>query len=150
MRDSIRGGALTETTFLILLSLWQPRHGYGVMQFLKAATHGRLSLGAGTLYGALNNLLERGWIAPCGESAGRRKEYCITPAGKTAAMAELDRMREVEKLAAEIVKGGEGICLEKSENPFLRRFFRGTAGIFEQNGLYRLAPGQDRQAHLYL
>ena len=105
MRDSIRGGALTETTFLILLSLWEPRHGYAVMQFLISATGGRLTLGAGTLYGALNSLLEKGWIAPFGEQGGRKKAYCITPAGRAAAAAELARMREVQALACEIMKG---------------------------------------------
>lgn len=54
MRDHVRGGALTEVTFYILLSLYIPRHGYAVMQFVEEKTGGRLLLGAGTLYGALN------------------------------------------------------------------------------------------------
>ena len=33
MRDNVKGGALTEVTFYILLSLYQPKHGYAVMQF---------------------------------------------------------------------------------------------------------------------
>lgn len=56
MRDSSSGGALTEVTFYILLALCEPRHGYAVMQFVSERTHGRLSLGAGTLYGALGTL----------------------------------------------------------------------------------------------
>ena len=53
MRDNDKGGALTEVTFFILLSLYTPRHGYAIMQFIQERTQGRLSLGAGTLYGAL-------------------------------------------------------------------------------------------------
>lgn len=32
MRDNAKGGALTEVTFFILLSLYTPKHGYAVMQ----------------------------------------------------------------------------------------------------------------------
>ena len=64
MKDNVKGGALTEVTFYILLSLYCPRHGYAVMQFIEEKTNGRLTLGAGTLYGALNTLLKKGWIAP--------------------------------------------------------------------------------------
>lgn len=73
MRDHAKGGALTEVTFYILLSLYTPKHGYAVMQFIEEKTGGRLSLGAGTLYGALNSLWKKGWIKPCGDSAGRKK-----------------------------------------------------------------------------
>jgi len=59
MRDNAKGGALTEVTFYILLSLYTPKHGYAVMQFIEEKTGGRLSLGAGTLYGALNSLQEK-------------------------------------------------------------------------------------------
>ena len=52
MRDNAKSGALTEVTFYILLSLYTPKHGYAVMQFVEEKTGGRLSLGAGTLYGA--------------------------------------------------------------------------------------------------
>lgn len=73
MRDNVKGGALTEVTFYILLSLYTPKHGYAVMQFVEDKTKGRLSLGAGTLYGALNSLQEKGWITPCGDNEGRKK-----------------------------------------------------------------------------
>ena len=34
MRDNTKGGALTEVTFFILLSLYTPKHGYAIMQFI--------------------------------------------------------------------------------------------------------------------
>ena len=46
MRDNAKGGALTEVTFFILLSLYTPKHGYAVMQFIEDNTKGRLTLGA--------------------------------------------------------------------------------------------------------
>lgn len=73
MRDNAKGGALTEVTFYILLSLFTPKHGYAIMQFVEEKTAGRLTLGAGTLYGAMTSLEEKGWIRRLGErrSVGR-------------------------------------------------------------------------------
>ena len=68
MRDNIKGGALTEVTFYILLSLFSPRHGYAIMQFIEDKTDGRLSLGAGTLYGALKGIFDNSF-----RQRGRKK-----------------------------------------------------------------------------
>ena len=105
MRDNVRSGALTEVTFYILLSLYSPKHGYAVMQFIEEKTGGRLSLGAGTLYGALNSMLEKGWIELFGDSEGRKKEYLITVKGKEIAEKELIRLRELVGIASGIVGG---------------------------------------------
>lgn len=105
MRDNVKGGALTEVTFYILLSLYTPKHGYAVMQFIEEKTGGRLSLGAGTLYGALNSLQEKGWIELCGDSEGRKKEYLITTQGKEIAEKELARLHELVSVASGIVGG---------------------------------------------
>lgn len=105
MRDHAKGGALTEVTFYILLSLYTPKHGYAVMQFIEEKTAGRLSLGAGTLYGALNSLQEKGWIVPCGENEGRKKEYLITSQGKGIAEKELVRLNELVRVASGIIGG---------------------------------------------
>ena len=105
MRDNVKGGALTEVTFYILLSLYAPKHGYAVMQFIEEKTDGRLSLGAGTLYGALNSLQEEGWIACCGDNKGRKKEYLITSQGKEVAKKEMERLKELVFIASGIVGG---------------------------------------------
>ncbi|HBG01644.1 MAG TPA: PadR family transcriptional regulator, partial [Firmicutes bacterium] len=55
-------GALTEAVFYILLALHEPFHGYGIMQGVQELTKDRLALGPGTLYGALNTLVEKRWI----------------------------------------------------------------------------------------
>ncbi len=109
MRDHFKGGALTETTFLILLSLYQPNYGYGIMHYIEEETGGRVKLGAGTLYGALATLLERGLIAPfTGDAADARKRYVITQTGKKTAMNELNRLSELWNLASSVI-GGERI-----------------------------------------
>jgi DNA-binding PadR family transcriptional regulator len=73
------------------------------MQFIEEKTGGRLSLGAGTLYGALNSLQEKGWIEACGDSKGRKKEYLITAQGKKIAEKELARLHELVSVASGIV-----------------------------------------------
>ena len=105
MRDNVKSGALTEVTFYILLSLFTPKHGYAVMQFIEEKTKGRLSLGAGTLYGALTSLEEKGWISRYGEADGRKKEYLITSLGKEVAEKELYRLNEITQTATEIIGG---------------------------------------------
>ena len=88
--------ALTEAVYYILLSLLTPRHGYGIMQNAEMLSGGRVKLAAGTLYGAINSLLEKGWImALAGEKDSRKKEYVITEDGKTVLQAELQRLKEL-------------------------------------------------------
>jgi len=105
LRDHGKGGALTEVTFYILLALYTPRHGYAIMQFIEEQTGGRLLLGAGTLYGALNTLEEKGWISSLGSPDGRKKEFQITPLGQKTAETELARLRALTETAAGIIGG---------------------------------------------
>lgn len=86
--------ALTEAVFYILLALIEPKHGYGIMQQTSTLSRGRLQLSAGTLYGALAALQEKGWIEPLPEM-GRKKEYRITDAGRRVLEEELARLDEL-------------------------------------------------------
>ena len=86
--------ALTETTYYILLSLYKPLHGYGIMQRAQELSGGRVRLAAGTLYGALNAMVDRGWIALL-PGEGRKKDYCLTPQGLEVLKKELARLREL-------------------------------------------------------
>jgi len=96
MPESSERGALTEGVYYILLSLCQPLHGYGIMQKVSEMSDGRVSLGAGTLYGALNTLVEKGWIQSVGsQEKSRKKEYCITAAGQQAILREMERLQEL-------------------------------------------------------
>lgn len=88
---------LTEALFYILLAARKPVHGYGIIQEVSELTNGRVSLGPGTLYGAINSLLDRGWISlySAEEGSRKKKEYLITALGRTAFAAELTRLREL-------------------------------------------------------
>ena len=94
---------LTEAVYYILLSLMKPLHGYGIMQKVSEMPGNRLIISAGTLYGAINTLLDRGWIKqPTVQEESRRKEYVIPDEGRTALVNELERLRE-------LVANGEAI-----------------------------------------
>jgi len=98
--ESYERGALTEATYLILISLCEERHGYGVMQYVSALTQNRVNLGAGTLYGAINLLLEKGWITTIGGN-GRKKLYVISSKGRAALEAEIVRLGELLAIGKE-------------------------------------------------
>lgn len=100
--------ALTEAVFYILLALQEPLHGYGIMQQVERLSRGRVRLAAGTLYGALSTLVEKGWIrALPGEANSRKKEYQITEAGLGAAREELARLKELAANGERILGGNE-------------------------------------------
>lgn len=106
MPESSERGALTEAVFYILLSLYEPMHGYRMMQNIRELSHDRVILGAGTLYGAITTLLEKRWIESLpGERDSRKKEYVITELGKTVCRDELARLEELLANGKRIVGG---------------------------------------------
>lgn len=100
--------ALTEAVYYILLSLYSPLHGYGIMQNVEGLSAGRVRLAAGTLYGALNTLLEKSLISALpGEENSRKKEYLITESGKNAINNEIIRLKELLLNGVKIVEGDQ-------------------------------------------
>ncbi|WP_339212411.1 PadR family transcriptional regulator [Solibacillus sp. FSL W8-0372] len=94
---------LTEGVYYILLALYEPRHGYGIMQIVEEWSDGRVKLGAGTTYGALKNLQEKKFIETlAGE--GRKKEYVITALGKQIVEAEVTRIKELYNNGKKIIQ----------------------------------------------
>ena len=88
--------ALTESTYYILLSLVSPQHGYGIMQQAEELSKGRVRLAAGTLYGALSAMVDKGWIEQLPvESGSRKKEYQLTERGRVILEKEVARLREL-------------------------------------------------------
>jgi DNA-binding PadR family transcriptional regulator len=89
--------ALQEPAFLILTALAAgPQHGYGVMADVAQISAGRVRLGAGTLYAALDRLSTDRLIEPDHEEIvdGRlRRHYRLTPDGATVVAAEAGRLR---------------------------------------------------------
>jgi len=96
MTERSEHSALTEAVFYILLSVYTPLHGYAIMQNITAISNGRVTLGAGTLYGAINTLVEKAWITEASDSQNiRKKDYIITDLGKRVVSRELERLKEL-------------------------------------------------------
>ena len=98
---------LAAPVFHILLSLADgERHGYALKREITKRTDGKLTLGAGALYGSISKLLAQGLIEESDERPDphlydeRRRYYRITPLGRRVAHAEAARMRELVQLAA--------------------------------------------------
>ena len=107
MTNATQFPPLSPTVFHILLCLAEgERHGYAIKREIIKRTGGKLTLGAGALYGAISKLLEQGLIAESGERPDahlddeRRRYYKLTPLGKRAAHAEVARMRDLVQLAS--------------------------------------------------
>jgi len=105
---------LTETTFLILLSLSpEPKHGYAIAKDVQALSQDRVSLSTSTLYTALKRLLEDGWIERAGEDpepdeTGRpRKVYRLTALGNQILKADTERLQSLVQAAQLRSIGGE-------------------------------------------
>lgn len=92
---------LTEALFYILLAVRKPNHGYGITQEVEELTNGRVTLGPGTLYGAIQSLVKKDWIAIYSEDteSRKKKEYLITESGKAVFEAERKRLSELLKNA---------------------------------------------------
>jgi PadR family transcriptional regulator len=96
-------GPLQEPTFLILTALAEaPLHGYGVIQQVAQLSEGRVTLRPGTLYGALDRLVEQGYAAIDGEEIvdGRlRRYYRLTDEGATLLSEQARRMASNAEIA---------------------------------------------------
>lgn len=88
---------LTEAVFYILLAVRKPNHGYGIIQEVEQLTGGRVVLGAGTLYGAIQSLQNKQWIRiySAETDSRKKKEYIITPLGRDVFEAERCRLKEL-------------------------------------------------------
>ena len=88
--------SLREQTYLILLALTDgPLHGYGVIKCVGELSGGRVRLGAGTLYGALDRLGGEHLVTVTKEEVvdGRhRRYYDLTEPGRQLLAAETDRL----------------------------------------------------------
>lgn len=96
---------LREPTFFILLSLSPgAKHGYAILKEIEALSEGRVRLSTGTLYGAIQRLLDDGWIRrvddPLPNDTKRsRKTYALTEQGRRILNAEIERLRTLVNIA---------------------------------------------------
>jgi DNA-binding PadR family transcriptional regulator len=95
--------AIREQSYLILLALSpDPLHGYGVIKSVAEISEGRVRLGAGTLYGALERLAGDGLVAVVKEEIvdGRhRRYYDLTGHGRSVLAEETARLARLAATA---------------------------------------------------
>ncbi len=95
---------LTPAEFHVLLSLVDgERHGYAIIQDVRARTAGRVQLRTGTLYTVIKRMLDSSWLTeavpPADETDERRRYYALTATGRTALRTEASRMESLVALA---------------------------------------------------
>jgi DNA-binding PadR family transcriptional regulator len=90
------------------------RHGLAIAREVLTLSDGRVRLWPATLYGALGDLSDRGWIEELidsqrrpGEESERKRYYRITRAGRRAAATETERLAGLVRIARSRVKPGE-------------------------------------------
>jgi DNA-binding PadR family transcriptional regulator len=93
---------LTEAAFAILLALAdRERHGYEILQAVSRESGIGDGLGTTTLYRTIRNLVRDGLVVESDRRPDpdlddqRRRYYRLTPAGRSAARAEIERLRQV-------------------------------------------------------
>ena len=89
---------MTETAYYILLSLTEPRHGYGIVKHVENITKGRIRLGSGTVYGTLTKMQKHGVITVYSDEK-RKTVYEITDIGKALMAHEINRLKELHENA---------------------------------------------------
>jgi len=99
---------LTPAVFHILLALSNgERHGYGIMKQVEVDSQGKVTMGAGTLYGSLKRMLDAGLVKESDKRVDpemddeRRIYYQLTGVGAKALAAELERYKRIVSLAQE-------------------------------------------------
>ncbi len=89
----VKSNSSLSPPLLVLSSLADgDKHGYAMMEDIESFAGVRL--GAGTLYGAITRLEQRGWIRPT-DPVDRRQPYTITGAGREHLR---DQLAELERL----------------------------------------------------
>lgn len=93
---------LTETIFYLLLVFSEPTYGYLAIKKIEELSLGNVRIAAGTMYGAIENLLKAEMIIQVSPIQERRKIYHITEYGRNILTDEVNRMRHCTQLFEEM------------------------------------------------
>ena len=90
---------LSPAVFYILFALaGGEKHGYAIMKEAETISGGQFTMGPGTLYTAIQRLLELGLIeetSTSSDSERRRRYYRLSRSGSQVLKAELNRMESL-------------------------------------------------------
>lgn len=97
---------MREPTYFLLLALAEaPAHGYAIAKRAEQLSGGAVRVTAGTLYGALDRLVDAGTIMVDSESVvngRRRRTYRISDSGRMDLAAEVERLKAAAAAAAHL------------------------------------------------
>ena len=93
---------------LILRSLQAaPNHAYGIAQFLEQQSGNEFVVDNGSLYPALQRLLQRGWLTAqwkVSPNARRARYYRLTPLGRKQLIAESSKWQRVVEAMSRVLR----------------------------------------------
>ena len=85
---------------IVLALLDGELHGYALMRRVEELSDGAVRMGAGTLYGTINRLVDEGLLVETTDrvtrdESERRRYYDLTADGRSVALDELARLRSL-------------------------------------------------------
>lgn len=83
---------LTDSTYLILLALLKPQHGYAIMKEVNSLTNGQVDIGPASMYTILKKLQKNEFIT-LENSDERKKTYLITEQGLAILQKDIERRK---------------------------------------------------------
>ncbi|MFX3803869.1 PadR family transcriptional regulator [Streptococcus suis] len=86
----------------MLLALLEPAHGYHIMQKVEDMSDGEVKIAAGTMSGAIENLLKLKWICSVPSSDKIRKVYQVTSTGQEIIKLETQRIQKLHHISIEL------------------------------------------------
>nr|OTP53496.1 hypothetical protein A5881_000393 [Enterococcus termitis] len=99
---------LTDSTYLILLALLKPQHGYAIMKEVNSLTNGQVDIGPASMYTILKKL-QKNELITLEESNERKKTYLITEKG-------LENLKQDIKRRKLLYQAGNRLLAEKGRN----------------------------------
>ena len=91
--------------------LWSPTHGHGIAKSIERMSEDALKVEHGSLYPALQRLLQEGWITAAwgvSENNQRAKFYQLTAAGKKQLTRERSKWSQLSDAIAGVLNPFEG------------------------------------------
>lgn len=91
----------TPSYFALAALVDGPLHGYGIVQRAEELSGGSARLSTGTLYALLERAIEEGIVVagePYVHGGRQRRDYTLTPAGRTVLSAEARRLERAGRV----------------------------------------------------
>ncbi len=90
--------------------LGAPRHGYGIMRWLRDTTEDALQIEEGALYPALHRMTARGWVVAdwgVSENNRRAKFYRATEQGRETLVQQTSRWQQYVVAVSRVLEAAE-------------------------------------------